>query len=255
LTRYLLRVTRDPRYGDSMERMMYNTILGAKPLEADGRTFYYADCNFKGRKVYSSHGWPCCSGTHPQVAADYRINTYFRDARGVYVNLYIPSTLKWTQNGSQVVLTQKSEYPYDAHVQFEVKVSKTEEFAVNLRIPAWAEKASVSVNGKREAANAGTFAQVQRQWKTGDRIDVELPLTTRLEAIDPAHADTVALLMGPLVLFAITDGEPKVTRAQLLAAKRTGGQNWQMETASGPVKMLPFTAIGDEQYSTYLRVT
>ncbi len=255
LTRYLLRVTRDPRYGDSMERMMYNTILGAKPLEADGRTFYYADCNFKGRKVYSSHGWPCCSGTHPQVAADYRINTYFRDARGVYVNLYIPSTLKWTQNGAQVVLTQKSEYPYDAHVQFEVKVSKSEEFAVNLRIPAWAEKASVSVNGKREAANAGTFAQVQRQWKTGDRIDVELPLTTRLEAIDPAHADTVALLMGPLVLFAVTDSEPKVTRAQLLAAKRTGGQNWQMQTASGPVKMLPFTAIADEQYTTYLRVT
>ena len=50
LTRYLLRVTRDPRYGDSMERMMYNTILGAKPLEADGRTFYYSDCNFKGQQ-------------------------------------------------------------------------------------------------------------------------------------------------------------------------------------------------------------
>src|SRR5690349_10286196 len=53
LTRYLLRVYRDSRYGDSMERVMYNTILGAKPLEADGRTFYYADCNFGGHKVYS----------------------------------------------------------------------------------------------------------------------------------------------------------------------------------------------------------
>ena len=80
LTRYLLRVTGDPRYGDSMERMMYNTILGAKPLESDGRTFYYSDYNFKGSKVYSPHRWPCCSGTLPQVAADYRINAYFRDA-------------------------------------------------------------------------------------------------------------------------------------------------------------------------------
>ena len=53
LTRYLLRVTQDSRYGDSMERMMYNTVLGAKPLRADGRTFYYSDYNFKGRKVYS----------------------------------------------------------------------------------------------------------------------------------------------------------------------------------------------------------
>ncbi len=83
LTRYLLRVTRDSRYGDSMERVMYNTVLGAKPLQPDGRTFYYSDYNFKGRKVYSdTQHWPCCSGTLPQVAADYRINTYFRDLSG-----------------------------------------------------------------------------------------------------------------------------------------------------------------------------
>ncbi len=255
LTRYLLRVTRDPRYGDSMERMMYNTILGAKPLERDGRAFYYSDYNFKGRKVYSPHGWPCCSGTMPQVAADYRINTYFRDARGMYVNLYIPSTVRWTQGGAQVELTQTSEYPYDSQVQLAVKVSKAAEFAVNLRIPAWAEGASVSVNGKREAAQAGTFARVQREWKDGDRIEMELPMRTRLEAVDPQHPGTVALLVGPVVLFAVTDAEPKVTRAQLLAAKKTGAQSWQVETTSGALKMLPFTAIGEEQYSTYVRVS
>ena len=254
LTRYLLRVTRDSRYGDSMERVMYNTVLGSLPLEADGRTYYYSDYNFKGRKVYHKERWACCSGTLPQVATDYRINTYFRDARGVHVNLYIPSTLKWTQGGAQVELTQQSAYPYDAHVQFEVKVSQPVEFAVNLRIPAWAAGASVSVNGKREAATAGRFARLQQQWKTGDRIDLELPMTARLEAIDPQHADTVALLVGPLVLFAMTDSEPRVTRAQLLAAKRNAGQSWQVQAAGGPLKMLPFTAIGDEAYTTYLRV-
>ena len=255
LTRYLLRVTRDSRYGDSMERVMYNTILGARPLQRDGRTFYYSDYNFKGRKVYSPHGWPCCSGTMPQVAADYRINTYFRDARGVYVNLYIPSTLRWTQGATQIVLTQKSAYPYDGHVQFEVKASRPAEFALYLRIPAWAEGASVSVNGKRESVQAGGFARVQRQWKSGDRVDLDLPLKARLEAVDPQHADTVALLVGPVVLFAITGSDPKVTRAQLLAAKSLGEQSWQVETAAGPLKMLPFTALGDEQYSTYVRVS
>src|SRR5271167_2207047 len=131
-----------------MERVMYNTILGAKPLLADGSTFYYSDYNFRGSKFYKPDHWPCCSGTLPQVAADYRINTYFRDARGVYVNLYIPSTVRWTQGGAQVSLTQKGEYPYDSHVEFEVKTSRAMEFAVNLRIPAWAEGASVSVSGK-----------------------------------------------------------------------------------------------------------
>jgi DUF1680 family protein len=255
LTRYLLRVTRDARYGDSMERVMYNTVLGSLPLEADGRTYYYSDYNLKGRKVYHKERWACCSGTLPQVAADYRINTYFRDASGVYVNLYIPSTLKWMQGGAQVELTQKGEYPYEPQIEFEVKVSRAALFAVNLRIPAWAEGASVSVNGKREAASAGIFARVERQWKDGDRIAVELPLKARLEAVDPQHADTVALLAGPVVLFAVTDGEPKVARAQLLAAKKTGAESWRVETAGGAMKMLPFTGIEDQQYTTYLRVS
>lgn len=255
LTRYLLRVTRDSRYGDSMERVMYNTVLGSLPLEADGRTYYYSDYNFKGRKVYHKERWACCSGTLPQVAADYRINTYFRDERGVYVNLYIPSAVRWTQGSVQVSLTQKGEYPYDPHVEFEVKTSKAAEFVVNLRIPAWAAGASVSVNGKREAAQAGSFARVERQWKTGDRIELELPMAARVEAIDAQHADTVALLVGPLVLFAVTDSEPRVTRSQLLAAKRSVGQSWQAEAAGGKLKMLPFTAIQDEAYTTYLRVT
>jgi len=255
LTRYLLRVTRDSRYGDSMERMMYNTVLGSLPLQADGRAYYYSDYNFKGRKVYHEQRWPCCSGTLPQVAADYRINTYFRDSAGVWVNLYIPSSVNWTSNGAQIVLKQQGEYPYNSHVQFEVTASRPAAFALNLRIPAWAEKASISVNGKREAASAGSFARVEREWKTGDRIDLDLPMTARLEAIDAQHADTVALLVGPLVLFAITDPQPSVTGAQLLAAKNIGTQTWQIETAGGPLKMLPFTAVTDQQYSTYLRLT
>jgi DUF1680 family protein len=140
-------------------------------------------------------------------------------------------------------------------VQFEVTASKHSEFAVHLRIPAWAEGASVSVNGKREGASVGSFAQVRRKWKTGDRIELELPLKARLEAVDSQHAETVALLVGPVVLFAITDMDPKITRAQLLAAKKSGPQSWQVETASGPLKMLPFTEIEKEPYSTYLRVT
>ena len=255
LTRYLLRVTRDARYGDSMERVMYNTILGAKPLERDGRTFYYSDYNFKGSKVYSPHGWPCCSGTMPQVAADYRINTYFRDGRGVFVNLYIPSTVRWTQGGTQIALTQKSAYPYDTQVQFEVKASRAAEFAVNLRIPAWAEGASVAVNGRRQAVQAGSFTTLWREWKTGDRIEVEFPMKARLEAVDTAHPETVGLLVGPVVLFAITDADPQVTRAQLLAVKKIAAESWQVETANGTMKMLPFTGIQDEKYSTYVRVT
>jgi hypothetical protein len=57
-----------------------------------------------------------------------------------------------------------------------------------------------------------------------------------------------------LVLFAVAESQPAVSRTQLLAAKKNGAQSWQVETGGGMVKMLPFTAIGDEKYMTYLRV-
>jgi uncharacterized protein len=257
ITRYLLRATHESRYGDSMERVMYNTILGAKPLEADGTAFYYSDYNFEGHKVYSWNHWPCCSGTLPQVAADYRINTYLRDAHGVYVNLYIPSTLRWVQGGAQISLGQESSYPFEPLIAFDVTAARPSEFALNFRIPSWAKGASISVNGKQPAAPIvpGSFASVRREWRTGDRIEVNLPPAMRLEAIDEQHPDTVALLSGPLVLFAITKDPSVAKRSELLAARKIGPREWQAETASGPMKMISFPDIRDERYTTYLKVS
>jgi hypothetical protein len=258
LTRYLLRVTHESRYGDSMERVMYNTVLGAKPLMADGRTFYYSDYNFQGHKFYrDTQRWACCSGTLPQVAADYRINTYFRDAQGVWVNLYIPSTLRWTQAGAEIALTQSSLYPFDSVVQFDVTTSQARELTLRFRIPEWATGASISINGRREQTppTPGSFAAIHRQWKTGDRIELDLPMTMRLEPVDPQHPQTVALLCGPLVLFAIGETQLSPTRSDLLAAQRVDKRSWRVSTANARIKMLPFTEIGEEQYSTYLRVT
>jgi len=165
----------------------------------------------------------------PQVAADYRLNCYFRDPDGIYVNLYVPSSLVWLREGVRTALMQKSDYPFSSEVTLEVKTSKKSEFAVHLRIPAWAEGASVAVNGKRvrDGINPGTFATIRRRWKSGDRIELELPLRMRLEAINPRHPETVALLSGPLVLFAIGAIPASVKKEELLDVKRVGPQRWQ----------------------------
>lgn len=257
LMRYFLRITRDSRYGDSMERVMYNTILGAKPLQPDGRAFYYSDNNFDGSKVYSDHRWPCCSGTYPQIAADYRISAYFRDPRGVYVNLYLPSELRWTEQDSQISLKQSGQYPFDTGVRMDFTLSKPREFTLNVRIPAWAEGASISVNGARLPSKAapGSFTSVRREWKSGDRVDLELPLTMRLEAVNARHPDVAALLSGPLVLFPVTDSMPKITRTRMLAAKRDASNRWLAETTAGPLLLLPFSAIQDERYTTYVKLS
>src|SRR5262249_9032652 len=131
------------------------------------------------------------------------------------------------------------------------------EFGVHLRIPSWTNAASVSVNGKQQATQLkpGTFAVLRRQWKSSDRIELHLPMTTRLEAIDSQHADIVALMYGPLVLFPVTSAPPSVSRAQLLAAKGAGPKDWRVQTAAGSLTLIPFTEIADQPYTTYVRVT
>ncbi|HVO99307.1 MAG TPA: beta-L-arabinofuranosidase domain-containing protein [Bryobacteraceae bacterium] len=260
LTRYLLRVTRDGRYGDSMERVLYNTVLGARPLQPDGRAFYYSDYHSSASKVYFDDAWPCCSGTLPQVAADYRILIYFRDLDGVYVNLYLPSVLRWTgKDGVQLTLTQGGDYPTGGRITMLVRASRSSDFALHVRIPAWSASGGslIRINGERTAAPIQKgFATIQRTWRDGDRIDMEIDLPLRVEAIDATHLDTVALVRGPMVLFAIGDYLPSLTRQQLLSAVQIPGQpSWRTATHPGQVLFRPFVDIHEEKYTTYLNVS
>jgi DUF1680 family protein len=254
LTRYLLRVAKDGRYGDSMERVLYNTVLGAKPLQADGRAFYYSDYHFGATKNYFPDPWPCCSGTLPQVAADYRLLTYFHDSRGLFVNLYLPSQLRWiTPDGAQIKLAQSGDYPFTGNVHMHLRVSRPSSFALRLRIPAWSTPA-IRINGAPIKARIDNgFATLERIWQDGDRVELELTLPMRLSAISPKHPHTVALLRGPLVLFALGDESPAASREQLLSAKRVPSQTaWIAHTSSGDLHLRPFAAIGGESYNAYV---
>jgi DUF1680 family protein len=255
LTRYLMRATGDSRFGDSMERVMYNTVLGALPLQADGRHFYYSDYNFDARRVYKQAHWACCSGTLPQVAADYRINLYLRGPRSVYVNLYVPSTLRWEEDGARLALTQAGGYPYDGKVAFSLEASKPADMTLHFRIPAWAEGAQIRVNGAVQPAPvAGRFAAVRRVWRSGDTVELLLPLPMRLEPIDRRHPDTVALVRGPLALMAVKPAVdapvPVLSRSALLGPERAGATEWR----AGPVTLAPFTALGERPYTAYVKL-
>ena len=113
-------LTKDAHFGDSMERVLYNTILGAWPIQADGTSFLLRGLRNTGKKGWHRDKWPCCSGTFPQLAADYHISTYLRASDGVYVNLFTPSTVNWTDGGGKYGLTQQTKYPLDNKVQINV---------------------------------------------------------------------------------------------------------------------------------------
>jgi DUF1680 family protein len=258
ITRYLLRVTKDVRYGDSMERVLYNTILGAWPIQADGTSFYYSDYASTGKKVWYRDKWPCCSGTFPQLAADYHISTYLRSADGVYVNLFTPSSVQWGDQGGSYGLKQETQYPFDNKIQIHVSGSQPKQYTLYIRIPVWARSNPVlAVNGRRVSSpvEPGTFASIRNTWKDGDRVELELPMPLRLDAVDANHPEMVALLRGPLVLFAIDASQATFDRKALLQATpaKNATGDWVASATDGrPVALRPFMNIDKESYSTYV---
>jgi uncharacterized protein len=259
ITRYLLRITKDSRYGDSMERVLYNTIAGATPILADGTTFYYSDYNnTDAKKVHYKDKWPCCSGTFPQLTADYGISSYYKSPDGIYVNLFIPSRVSWSKNNTSCTLTQTTRYPAANTTQLDFALSHPETFTVYVRIPEWAgAKSSLAVNGRRDEKDLtpGQFFALQRTWKNGDRVELELDMPMRLEPVDQQNLNEVALMHGPIALLAVGDIPARIKRNELLAAAKVpGSEDWQTQAGGQTLTLRPFASVMSEDYRLYQTV-
>ncbi len=198
LSRYLLRFTGEARYGDWIERLLYNGVGASLPIRDEGRSFYYADYRLGGgMKVYNWDAYTCCSGTYLQNLAEYHNLVYFKDADGLFVNLYLPSEVKW--NG--VTLTQETRYPDADKASLTVAAEAPKTFSLRFRVPSWTRGVEVRVNGAEARIDAvpGSWAGVHRTWSTGDRVEIRVPLALRMEPVDEHHGDRVAVVRGPAV--------------------------------------------------------
>lgn len=203
LAKYLLRFTGEARYGDWIERLLYSGIGAALPVQPSGQAFYYANYRIgMAQKEYYWDHWPCYSGTYIQTVADYHDVIYFRDDRGLLVNLYVPSEVTWKANGDAVTVRQETSFPDTDTSSLRVTVERPVRFAMRLRIPGWAEKFTVAVNGQPIdiQEQPGQWATVERTWAAGDQVVVSIPMKLRLEAVDQQHPHRSAVLYGPVML-------------------------------------------------------
>jgi DUF1680 family protein len=263
LARYLLRFTGEARYGDGLERVLYNTILGIKDPKGDGHVFYYSDYHPSTQKTLMPDKWPCCSGTTPQVVADYAISAYFRGEDGIYVNLFTPSEVSWKVQDVAAKLIQTTTYPESDSAELRVEVAAPSEFTIYVRIPGWLQSpAQLGVNGKAISvvAQPRTFAAIRRRWQTNDTIQIKLPFSFRLEPIDEQHPDTVALMWGPLLLVAL---DPPLELAKKSVSVSAEGikstpyspLTFEVSRQPGKLRFMPFYRVQDEVYTTYLHKT
>ncbi|WP_051464534.1 glycoside hydrolase family 127 protein [Pseudoxanthomonas suwonensis] len=208
LTLMLERLRPDPRHADFYERVLYNHILSTQHPEHGGLV-YFTPVRPRHYRVYSQPQecfW-CCVGTGMENHGRHGAFAYAHDGGALRVNLYLDSELRWRERG--VVLRQRTRFPGEPGSTLELALERPQAFALELRHPHWlAGPMQVKVNGRRWPLEStpSSYARIEREWQDGDRIEIALPMQTRIENL-PDGSDWVAVMHGPLMLAARTGTE------------------------------------------------
>jgi uncharacterized protein len=189
-------------YADYYERALYNHLLASINPVTPGYV-YFTPIRPEHYRVYSQPDkcfW-CCVGTGMENPGRYGEFIYAQTTNGLYVNLFIPSELAVTNLG--LTLRQETAFPDEARTRLTLKLRRPAEFTLYLRHPAWvvAGEFAVRVNGESVTVSSrpSAYAELRRQWRDGDRVELELPMRTTVERL-PDGSDWVAILRGPIVL-------------------------------------------------------
>jgi DUF1680 family protein len=190
----LLRLNADPRMGDLMERTIFNALFASQ--SPDGRRLRYF-APLEGNRIYWKTDTYCCPCNFRRIIAELPGFVFYRANDGVTVNLYAPAQA--TINA--VTFRQETDYPNSGRVRLAVSPEKPTVFTLRLRIPSWATKASVTVNGQPAdgAVKSGAFFAVRREWQPGDEVRLEMPMAWRLVKGRQRQAGRVAVMRGPQV--------------------------------------------------------
>ena len=247
----------DAKYADLYEQTMYNALLGGVAL--DGKSYCYTNPLINTERAMW-HVCPCCVGNLSRTLLMIPTWTYVKDKSGLYINMFVGSRIQVGQvNGTNVEIVQKTEYPWKGTISITVNPEQTKTFSVYVRIPdrttskLYTDTPKVkgvnrfAVNGQQLTPKIQKgYAVVTREWKAGDRIELELPMVPQRVVADPrikANTGLVALKYGPLVYNVETTDDKNIDRKLGTAPLRT---RWRPDLLGGVITIDGQWADGSE---------
>ncbi|KGE13714.1 beta-L-arabinofuranosidase domain-containing protein [Sphingobacterium deserti] len=245
---------------DYYERGLYNHILASVAEDSPANTYHVPLRPGSIKQFGNPHmtGFTCCNGTAIESSTKLQNSIYFKskDDQALYVNLFIPSTLEWTERN--IVVEQTTSFPKEDHTQLTIKGSG--KFDVHVRVPGWATKGFlVSINGKMQNVDAtpGTYLKLSRKWKDGDVIELKMPFAFHLDPVMDQQ-NIASLFYGPILLVAQEPEARKEWRQVSFDANDIGksisGDPQQLEFTIDGVLFKPFYETYG-RHSVYLDVT
>jgi len=201
LTRHLFSWEPSTETMDFYERGLYNHILASQD-PSTGMMCYYVPLRPGAFKTFSKpeDSFWCCVGTGMENHAKYPDTIYFHSDQSLYVNLFIPSELRWKEKG--LIVRQETRFPEEDTTRLALRMEKPIRLALKIRYPSWVRsEMRLTINGKDEPVRAkpGSYITIEREWKNGDTVEARLPKGLRIEAM-PDDPKMIALLYGPIVL-------------------------------------------------------
>ena len=220
----LLLLTGDGRFADLIERTLYNSFLSG--ISLDGSSYFYAQTLLSRGNVERSEWFDCacCPPNVTRVLASLPHYLATNDADAVQVHQYAPGTIE-SPDALGVRLRVETEYPWQGEVRFLVENSGPRAWTLRLRVPAWAAGATLRVNGRNVEAKEQTgYLAIDRTWKAGDTVELELPMAPRFVEAHPridSTRDCVAIERGPLVYCLEACDQPPSTNVMDVAVDET----------------------------------
>ena len=219
----MLQITGDAKYADIVELALYNSVLSGMDLE--GEKFLYNnplnvsnDLPFHQRWGNEREGYialsNCCAPNVTRTIAEVGNYAYNISKEGLYVNLYGSNQLKTKSlNGEEIEIEQQTNYPWDGKITLKIVKAPKDLQNFFLRIPGWSQNASVSINNTsiNDKIVSGSYLTVNRKWKKGDVIELNLPMPVELMEANPLVEEVknqVAVKRGPLVYCLESDQLP-----------------------------------------------
>lgn len=245
---------------DYYERALYNDILASVAENSPANT-YHVPLRPGSIKQFGNEdmtGFTCCNGTAIESSTKLQNSIYFKskDNKALYVNLYIPSKLEWTER--KVTVEQTTNFPKEDHTRLTIKGSG--KFDMNVRVPGWATKGFlVTINGKEEKLEAkpGSYLKISRKWKDGDVVELKMPFQFHLDPVMDQQ-NIASLFYGPVLLAAQEPEARKEWRKVTLDAEDIGksikGDPQQLQFTIDDVVFKPFYETYG-RHSVYLDVT
>lgn len=252
LTADLFRFDQRGELMDYYERGLYNHILASVAENTPANTYHVPVRPGSAKQFGNPNmtGFTCCNGTAIESSTKLQNSIYFRskDNKAVYVNLFVPSKLEWTER--KVSIEQTTSFPNEDETRLTIKGSG--KFDVNVRVPGWATGGFyVKINGKEEKLNAtpGSYLTISRTWKNGDVIELKMPFQFHLSPIMDQQ-NIASIFYGPVLLAAqetaARNDWRKITLDAKDLSKSIKGDPSKLEFNIGDVVFKPF-------YQTYGR--